>query len=199
MAKAFITIRKRQQHHDRRRRPLGERALRAVGPDVDLHREGCGRREGRGRHVDDERLHADHQQGCGLAQGVGHADDGAGQDAGQRQRQDMVGHGLQLGGADAERRLADRRRHRAQGGAGGDHDRRQHQQRQRQAADQRRGARQVEGVEEHGEAQEAEHDRGHGGQIVDVDLDQVGEAVLGRELLEIEGGRDAGGHAQAPA
>jgi hypothetical protein len=42
----------------------------------------------------DERAHADEQQGCGLAQRTCHADDRAGQDAGQRERQDVVEHDL---------------------------------------------------------------------------------------------------------
>jgi hypothetical protein len=40
-------------------------------------------------------------------------------------------------------------------------------------------ARQAEDLEEDGEAQQAEDDRGHGGEVVDVDLDQVGERFLG--------------------
>ena len=101
-----------------------------------------------------------------------------------------------LRGTDAQGRLPDRGRHGAQGGTGRDDDRRQDQQRQRHAADQGRGARQAEGVEEDREAQEAEDDRGHGRQVVDVDLDHVGDPVLGRELLEIDRGRDADRHAQ---
>ena len=50
----------------------------------------------------DEGAHADHQQRRGLAQRARHADDRAGQDAGQRERQDVVEH-------DLHRRRADRR------------------------------------------------------------------------------------------
>ena len=34
-----------------------------------------------------------------------------------------------------------------------------------------------------GEAEQAEHDRRHGGEVVDVDLDEVGQRFLRRELL----------------
>src|SRR3546814_3796264 len=54
----------------------------------------------------------------------------------------------------------------------------------RSPADQRRRARQAEEAEEHREAEQAEHDRGHRRQVVDVDLDHVGPAVLRREFLE---------------
>ena len=82
------------------------------------------------------------------------------------------------------------------GGAGGDDDGRQRHQRQHQAADQRGRARQAGEVDEHGQAEQAEDDRGHGGQVVDVDLDQVGPAVLRRELLQIDRGGDAERHGQ---
>ena len=45
--------------------------------------------------------------------------------------------------------------------------------RERHAADERRRTRQAENLQEHGEAQQSEHDRRHGRQVVDVDLDQV--------------------------
>ena len=47
--RAFISDQEAQQHHDRGRGPLGEGALRAVGPDVDLHRQRGGGRQRRGR------------------------------------------------------------------------------------------------------------------------------------------------------
>ena len=46
-------------------------------------------------------------------------------------------------------------------------------------------------LEEDREAEQAEDDRGHRGEVVDVDLDQVGEPVLRRELLEVDRGGDA--------
>ncbi len=128
-----------------------------------------------------------------------HADDGAGEHARHRQRQHVVEHRLHLRGADAERRLADRRRHRLQRGAAGDDDDRQRHQRQHQAADQRRRARQAEEVEEDGEAEQTEDDRRHRREVVDVDLDQVGPAVLRREFLEVDGGADGEREGEQPA
>ena len=49
---------------------------------------------------------------------------------------------------------------------------------------------QVQDIEEQRQAEQSEHDRGHGGEVVDVDLDEVGPAVLGGEGLEIDGGED---------
>jgi hypothetical protein len=128
--------------------------------------------------------------GRGLAQRLGQADDGAGQDARHGQRQDVVGHRLQPRGADAERRFPDRGRHRFSAARVammmvGRVIREHH------AADQGAERGRPKNLEEDGEAQQAEDDRGHGGQVVDVDLDQVGPAVLGRELLEIDRRRDA--------
>ena len=60
-----------------------------------------------------------------------------------------------------------------------------------EAADQRRRSRQPEEIEEHRKSEQTEHDRRHGGEIVDVDLDDLGQPVLRRELLEIDRGRDA--------
>ena len=45
----------------------------------------------------------------------------------------------------------------------------------------------------------AEHHRRHGGEIVDVDLDEIGQPVLGRELLEIDRRGDADRKAQREA
>ena len=142
--------------------------------------------------VGDERAHADHQQRRGFAERTGHADDRAGQDAGQRQRQRRGGT---RPASSTRRRPAPPSR--IDGGtalialrpamtitgmvisasvrpptSGAD-----------------RGM--CEEVEEHREAEQAEDDRGHRGEIVDRDLDQVGPAVLGREFLEIDGGHDA--------
>ncbi len=46
-------------------------------------------------------------------------------------------------------------------------------------------------VDEQRETEQAEHDRRHGSEVVDVHLDQIGPAVAPRELLEIDRGRDA--------
>ena len=45
--------------------------------------------------------------------------------------------------------------------------------------------------------EDAEHDRRHRGQIVDVDLDQVGQPVPGGELLEVDGGQTPSGTASS--
>ena len=46
-------------------------------------------------------------------------------------------------------------------------------------------------VDEDRQAEQTVDDRGHGGEVVDVDLDEVGQPVLRRELLEIDRGGDA--------
>ena len=69
------------------------------------------------RHLDDEGDHADHQQRRRLAERMRHADDRAGHDAGHGERQDVMEDRLLVRGADAERRLLDRGRHRLQRGA----------------------------------------------------------------------------------
>ncbi len=104
---------------------------------------------------------------------------------GMRQRQHVVGNGLHLRRAHAQRRLANRGRHGLERSAAGDDDGRQRHQGQHQAADQRRRARHAEELDEHRQAQQAEDDGRHGGQVVDVDLDQVGEAVARGELFQV--------------
>ncbi len=137
-------------------------------------------------NVDDEGHHADHQQRRRFAKRVRHADNGAGHDAGHRQRQHMVENGLLVRGADPQRRFLDGRRHRLQRGARGDDDGGQHQQRQHKAAHQRSRARQAEEIQEHRKAKQAEDDGGNRREIVDVDLDKIGQPVLGGEFLEID-------------
>ncbi len=146
---------------------LDEAAIDLVRPQEDLHRQHARRLGDALGRRGDEGAHADHQQRRGLAQRARHADDGAGQDAGQRQRQDMVEHDLHLRRADAQRGVADRRRHRLDRVAPGDDDHRHGHQRQRQPADQGRRARQMHEVEEHREPEQAEDDRRHRGKIVD--------------------------------
>ena len=118
---------------------------------------------------------------------------------GMAKRQDVVQHDLVLGGADAKGRLADRRRHRLQRRARGNDDGGQRHERQHHAADERGGSRQPEKAEEQRKAEQTEHHRRHGGEIVDVHLDEVGQPVLRRELLKIDGGGDADGKAQREA
>ncbi len=92
-------------------------ALDNLGSGPGSDRQNRGRVGDAAGDVDDE---GDHQQRRGLAQGLGHADDGVGEHARQGQRQDVMELGLQRRGADAEGRLADRRRDRIQ--RGGDQD-----------------------------------------------------------------------------
>ena len=180
-----------QQHDDGGRRSLDERALGAVRPQINLHGQRRGRAQRRIRHVDDECHHADHQQRRRLAERARHADDRARQHARHRERQHVVQHHLHLRGAEPERGLADRRRHRRQRCARRDDDHRQRHQAQHETADERRRARQPEDVDEQRETEQAEHDRRHGREVVDVDLDEVGPAIARRELLEIDRRRDA--------
>ena len=89
-----------------------------------------------------------------------------------------------------------RRRDGLQCGAARDDDGGQSHQGQDEPADQRRGARQAEEVDEHREAEQPEDDRGHRGEVVDVHLDEVRQPVGRCEFLEIDGGRDADGERQ---
>ncbi|GMU46291.1 MAG: hypothetical protein AMXMBFR26_10730 [Porticoccaceae bacterium] len=47
-------------------------------------------------------------------------------------------------------------------------------------------ARDLEEIDEHRKPQQAEDDRGHGGEVVDVDLDEIRPAVLRRELFQVD-------------
>jgi hypothetical protein len=67
------------------------------------------------------------------------------------------------------------------------------QQRQRQAGRQDALA-EAELVDEQAQRQQTVDDRRHAGQVGDVDLDQVGEPVLPRILLEVHGRTDADRH-----
>ncbi len=120
-----------------------------------------------------------------------HADDGTGHDARHGEWQHVMEYRLLVRGTDTERRFLDRRRHSPQSGARGDDYGRQHQQCQHQAADQWRRPRHAENVDEYREAKQAEYDRWHRCEIVDADLDQIGQPGLRRELFEIDGGKNA--------
>lgn len=168
----------------------------ALGPFVDLRGHGGVRRdetvpEPVRRIRGDEAHHPDQQERSGFPQSLREADDRAGQDAGHRERQHMVERSLHFRGADPQCRIADRGRHGLQRGAGGDDDRRQRHQGQHEATDQRGRLRQVRELDEDGEAENTEDDRGNSREIRDIHLDQVGEAVLRREFLEIDRSGDA--------
>ena len=94
-------------------------------------------------------------------------------------------YGLQPGGAYPQRGLADRGRHRLDRGPRSDDNGGQRHQRQHDTAHQRRRARQFEEIDKYRQAQQAKNDGGHRRKIVDVDFDQVGQAVSRGELLEI--------------
>ena len=85
--------------------------------------------------------------------------------------------------AAGQRRLADRRRNRLQRGARGDNHSRQRHEGQHHPADQRGRSRHAEKVEQHGEAEQPEDERRHRGEIIDVDLNDVGESAAGGKLL----------------
>ncbi len=68
--------------------------------------------------------------------------------------------------------------------------------REHEGADERRRARHAEEPDEHGQAQQTEHDRRDRGEVVDVHLDDVRPAVLQRVLLEVDRRRDADGERQ---
>ena len=133
-------------------------AFGAVGPQKNLHRQRGRGIDKVGRRVGDKRDHSNHQQRRGLSQRLRHPNDRAGEDAGHRRRQHMMKHALHSGRAQTQRRRQQRRRHSAQSGARGDDDGRQSHQRQHQAADQRRRARQLKNVDEHRQTEQAEDD-----------------------------------------
>ena len=94
-------------------------------------------------------------------------------------------HDLPLGRAAGVGALANRLRDRAQRLARRDDHDRQDQQRQRQARRQD-ALPEAEAVDEQAERQQAVDDRRHAGEVGDVDLDEVGEPVLARVLLEVD-------------
>ena len=83
-----------------------------------------------------------------------------------------------------------------QGRAAGDDDGRQGHEGQHQGAHQGRRAGNAKEVDEDRQPQETEDDRGHRRQVVDVDLDEVGEPVAGRELLQVKGRPHAHGEGE---
>ena len=101
------TNKKEEQYHNGGAGFVGEGAFGAVGPNIYLDgQDACGIGEVAGR-VDDEGDHADHQQRRGFTERARHADDRAGEDAGQSERHDMMKDALHMGGADAQSGLAD--------------------------------------------------------------------------------------------
>ena len=85
-----------------------------------------------------------------------------------------------------------------QGRTAGDDDGRQSHEGQHQSADNGRRARQPEKIEENGQSQQPEHDRGHSRQVVDIDLDQFGEFVVRGKLFQIDGGSDCPSKSSVP-
>ena len=79
-----------------------------------------------------------------------------------------------------------------QRGPAGDDNGRQGHQGQHQPTDEGRRTRQAEKIEKNGQAQQPEDDGRDGGQVVDVDLDQIGPSVLGGKLLQVNGSGHAG-------
>ncbi|GBD18762.1 hypothetical protein HRbin27_01262 [bacterium HR27] len=96
---------------------------------------------------------------------------------------------LPAGGAECQSGLPNGRRDSAQRFACGDDDDREDEQAQRQCSRDEAPA-EHEGAHEHAEAEKPVHDRRHGCQIRDVDLDDRGQPVLRCELFEIEGSGD---------
>jgi len=106
----------------------------------------------------------------------------------------VVAHRLPLGGADGIGRLADVGGDGADRLARADDDHRQDQQAEGQASGQNALA-EVELVHEQTERQQAVDDGRHARQVGDVDLDQVGDPIARRVLLEVDAGRDPERHA----
>ena len=103
----------------------------------------------------------------------------------------MVEHHLDRACADAQRSIADRRRHRLYRIPPGDDDHRHRHQRQRQSADDRCRARHAEGAEKHRQPEQTEDDRRDCREVVDRYLDQIGPAVPRGVFFEIERGKNA--------
>ena len=100
-------------------------------------------------------------------------------------------HDLQRAGSNTQGGFANRRWNRFHGVAPRDHNHRHGHQRQCQTANQRAGSWHAKKVQEHCQAEQTEDDRGNRCQIVDRNLNQVGQPVFRRVFLQIERGQHA--------
>ena len=97
----------------------------------------------------------------------------------------MVENGLHFRSTNSKRRITDRRRNRFERCARGNDDRWQRHQREHQSANDRSRLRKPYKIYEQCKAENTEHNRWNGGQVGNVDFDQIGPAILRRKLLEI--------------
>ena len=162
--------------------------------------------------------HAYEHQRSDLPCPTGHGEDDAGQDARSGGRQQDVADRLPLRGPRGEGGFAHAARDGRQGFLGGDDDHREgHQGEGQGAPEQPAGAehrrvvvvlqlvgeeqlvdRTAEHVDEEAEAEDAEDDGGHAGEVVDADAHDAQDGALLGVLAEIDGGDDAEGrHQQA--
>src|SRR5215211_7776193 len=186
-----------REHHDEDRgcREVDEFTVGVLRPREDLDRK---RREGGAQSVGVEaRVHcgAYHEQRRGLADRPRERKDDAGGDAGDRSREHLLPDRLPLRGAEREGAVADGRGHGPDRLARDDDHDRQHEQRERYPAREQRAAERQRAA--HGERQPEDpvDDRGHGGEVLDVDLDQpVPPLRPVGVLLEVDRGRDAERH-----
>ena len=104
----------------------------------------------------------------------------------------MIPYGLPLCRSERVGRFSNLRWYRTERFACRDDHHRQNQQRQRQAGGEK-ALPQMKFVDEQTERHQAVDDRGHAGQVRDIDLDQLGHPILRRVLFQIDGR----GHARA--
>ena len=207
MATAFIDSRRTTRIRIPPAATVWNSALGLLGVIVDLDRQrgvAVARPPGQ---PEDRPGGADHQERGGLADRPRQAEDRAGQDARQRDGQDVVADHLPAGRAQRQRGLAERVRHGPQRLLRGDDDDRQDQQAERQpAGPERRPQRQAlhaERPHEQRQAEDAVDDRRHPGEVGDVRLDEPAEparrGVLLQEDRRADADRDARTRPPGPA
>ena len=119
----------------------------------------------------------------GLAGHAGDAENRRSQDARQRVGQHVRADRLPLGRAERERAFAEALRHGLQRLLARGDDHRQHHEREREPAGEQRNV-PAEENDEHAEAEQAEHDRRHAGEIEDREAHEANEATVAAYSLD---------------
>src|SRR6266540_4798738 len=184
-----------QQQHDRRRGEFLEFGLRFLDQVVDLDGQGgVGAEQAVGVEPDEGDRAEQDQRGC-LTDRAGHGEDRTGGHAGYRSGEHLAGDGLPFGGTQGVGGLPDRLGYRPDGFPAGDDDGGQDQQGQHDRGGDD-GEAQPEDPGDQAQAEDAENDRRHPGEDLDVQFQKpvVPAGVVG-VLLQVDRGEDAGGQA----
>ena len=175
-----------QQDNDARGGKGLEVMARIGGPVVYLNGEYAEPVEGRSGKEGEEHQGADGYHGGSLADGTGHGEDDACEDAGDAFGDDNTLYDLPLRGPQSVGGVAMALRNGANGFAGGEDDYGKDEKGEGEAASEEASTH-AEHLHEQAETQKAVDDGGHASEVGDVDLNEAGEAILGGVFLEVKG------------